>query len=526
MVAGEQNMSAMGHRVVLPSSFPGSPRYFEQLYQDSRAIERHYRQLSLFITFTANPNWLEVQDLLWEDSYELAAADRPNLVNRIYQCKMEAFLEDLRKHHIFGRWMGHCYRIEYKKRAMSHFHLLQFLHADDHFLNPATIDKIICAKFPSHKADPELHSIITAAMVHGPCGDENPNYPCRSCLEGETIKCNKGFPKAFCQETTMQANGFPLYRKRKDVSDGPTIQLPSNCNIEVTLDNNWVVPYHRYLSNKYQAHINVEVCGGVQAMKYIHGYVYKGEGSVTFHVAQNPDEISTYLTAWYIGSVQAAWGLFAFPIHQEKPTVYRLPVHLPNEHQVSWREGASIAEVQDAMRISVSKLIDFFRYNTHHPKELACLYQNFPQHHEFAEQERKWKLREGQFAIGITYHANPISGKQFYLWLLLTVVLSPKSYEGLGTLNGIVYDTFHGACITLGLLEDGWEWIECFNEAVVFACGSSLQRLFAKALAYEGISHLLEIWEQFRDHFCDDITPRWLEQLNCKYSTIHVVITH
>jgi hypothetical protein len=35
------------------------------------------------------------------------------------------------------------------------------------------------------------------------------------------------------------------------------------------------------------------------------------------------------------------------------------------------------------------------------------------------------------------------------------------------------------------------------------------------ALAYGRISHPIGIWEQFRDHFCDDITLRQLEQLNC-----------
>jgi hypothetical protein len=208
----------------------------------------------------------------------------------------------------------------------------------------------------------------------------------------------------------MQANGFALYRNWEGVGDGPTIRLPSNRNIEVTLDNNWVVPYNRYLSKKYQAHIKVEERGDVQAVKYIHGYVYKGEGSVTLHIAQSSDKIGTYLTARYIGSVQAAWGLFPFPIDRERPTVYRLPVHLPNQQQVTWREGVTIAEVQDAMWISVSKLIDFFHYNTDHLEEPACLYRNFPQNHVFVERERKWKLRECQFAIGGMYHANPISG--------------------------------------------------------------------------------------------------------------------
>jgi hypothetical protein len=257
----------------------------------------------------------------------------------------------------------------------------------------------------------------------------------------------------------------------------------------------------------------VEVCGGVQAVKYIHGYVYKGEGSITLHVAHNPDEIGTYLTARYIGSVQAAWGIFAFPIHQEMPTVYRLPVHLPNEQRITWQEGATIEALQEAMRLSVSKLTAFFRYNTENPGEPACLYERFPWNHVFVETERRWKLWEQQIAIGRMYHANPISGERFFLRLLLTVVQSSKSYEELRTVNGVIHETFHAACYALGLLEDDREWIYCFNEGVVFARESSLRQLYALALVYEGISHPLAIWEQFRVHFCDDITPQRLERL-------------
>ncbi len=90
-------------------------------------------------------------------------------------------------------------------------------------------------------------------------------------------------------------------------------------------------------------------------------------------------------------------------------------------------------------------------------------------------------------------------------------MLGPKSYEDLRTVNGTVYDTFHGACVALRLLEDDQEWIECFNEAVTFARGGNLRRLFAMALAYGGISYPMGIWEQFCDHFWDDITPRQLE---------------
>jgi hypothetical protein len=261
MVAGEQDTSAMGHHVVLPSLFPRSPQYFQQLYQDSMAIVRHFGKPSLFITFTANTNWPEVQELL--RGADLTAADWPDLVARAYHLKMEAFMADLHKHHIFGHHMGHCYRIEYQKRGLPHSHLLLFLHDNDHFLDPATIDEIICVEFPSRKDDPELHSIITAAMVHGLCRDEDPNCPCMTRQVGENFKWGKGYPKALNMETTLQANGFPLYQRHPGVGDNPTIRLLVNRNTEVTLDNQWVVPYNLYLSKKYQAHINVAVCDGV-----------------------------------------------------------------------------------------------------------------------------------------------------------------------------------------------------------------------------------------------------------------------
>ncbi len=125
------------------------------------------------------------------------AVDQPDLVARVYNLKMEAFLDNLRKHHIFSRHMRHCYCIDYQKRGLPHSHLLLFLHEDYHFLDPATIDKIISAEFPSGEADPELYIIITVAMVHGPCGDANPESPCIAQRVRETAKCNKGFPKAF-----------------------------------------------------------------------------------------------------------------------------------------------------------------------------------------------------------------------------------------------------------------------------------------------------------------------------------------
>jgi hypothetical protein len=48
-------------------------------------------------------------------------------------------------------------------------------------------------------------------MIHGPCGELNRNSV---CMEGN--KCTKHFTKKFNSETTIDEEGFPIYRRRDD----------------------------------------------------------------------------------------------------------------------------------------------------------------------------------------------------------------------------------------------------------------------------------------------------------------------
>uniref|UniRef100_A0A2N9J2K3 ATP-dependent DNA helicase n=1 Tax=Fagus sylvatica TaxID=28930 RepID=A0A2N9J2K3_FAGSY len=60
ILRGDTNPITVGKRIILPSSFTGSPRYMVQNYQDAMAICRSAGYPDLFITFTCNPKWPEI----------------------------------------------------------------------------------------------------------------------------------------------------------------------------------------------------------------------------------------------------------------------------------------------------------------------------------------------------------------------------------------------------------------------------------------------------------------------------------
>ena len=79
--AGDFNPREVGRRVILPSSFTGSPRQMFELYQDSMSIVRKYGKPDLFITFTCNPKWEEIYSALL---FNQKATDRPDLIDCKY----------------------------------------------------------------------------------------------------------------------------------------------------------------------------------------------------------------------------------------------------------------------------------------------------------------------------------------------------------------------------------------------------------------------------------------------------------
>uniref|UniRef100_A0A2N9G847 Helitron helicase-like domain-containing protein n=1 Tax=Fagus sylvatica TaxID=28930 RepID=A0A2N9G847_FAGSY len=284
---GDTTPASIGKRIVLPSSFTGGPRYMIQCYQDAMAICRWFGYPDLFITFTCNSKWPEIESFLSMHP-GLKVEDRPDIVARVFKIKLNNLMHDLKRGSHFGRVL-----------------------ADDKHPTPAEIDKIISAEIPDALTEPEAYEAVSQFMIHGPCGAANTNSPCM--IEN---KCKKHFPKKIYAETTIDEDGFPVYRRR---DDGRTVEKNG-----IKLDNRFVVPYNKELLIKYQAHINVEWCNRSRSIKYLFKYINKGPDRGTFVLQENSDadprsnstqiteidEIKTYLDCRYVSAIEACWRIF------------------------------------------------------------------------------------------------------------------------------------------------------------------------------------------------------------------------
>jgi hypothetical protein len=136
----------LGHRVVLPSSYVGGPRYMNQRFQDAIAVARQYRGFDLFITFTCNANWPEIKTALLPGQ---CAADRPDLTVRVFNMYRSCLLDDITQRSLFGKTVAYVYTIEFQKRGLPHMHLLLSLAHEDRLSTADKVDSVIRATWPN-----------------------------------------------------------------------------------------------------------------------------------------------------------------------------------------------------------------------------------------------------------------------------------------------------------------------------------------------------------------------------------------
>ena len=135
---------------------------------------------------------------------------------------------------------------------------------------------------------------------------------------------------SYVDETKHAEDGFPEYRRP---NNGRTVTKKVGTR-NVLLDNRYVVPYNPFLLQRYNCHINVEVCCSVASVKYLFKYIHKGCDRAALAVGEEVDEIAKYQDCRYIAASEACWRILEFPIRGSSHNVVRLPVHLEDRQQV------------------------------------------------------------------------------------------------------------------------------------------------------------------------------------------------
>lgn len=162
--------SELGKVVVLPSIFTGGPHYMHERTQDAMSYVRHYGRPELFITFTCNPKWPEIQERLSDGQ----AATVGTTYSLVFHLKVKKIMQLLNKGCVFGPNRCFMYTVEWQKRLLPHVHNLPWL---IDIINPSQTNSVISAEIPDPDLDPTVHEIIKFTMIHGPCGDLNRKSP-------------------------------------------------------------------------------------------------------------------------------------------------------------------------------------------------------------------------------------------------------------------------------------------------------------------------------------------------------------
>nr|GEZ13239.1 hypothetical protein [Tanacetum cinerariifolium] len=324
---GETSTSGLGKRIYLPSSYTGGARYMVQNYLDAMSICKWYGYPDLFITFTCNTKWPEINRFMAVRN--LKSEDRPEVVSRVFKMKLDTLIKVV-------------YTVEFQKRGLPHSHICLFLHANDKLRDPKHIDRVISAEIPDKFSDPELYELVSDCMMHGSCGPGHTYSPCMK----DKKTCSKKFPRKFCQETTIDEMVIRCI--------GDVIMIKRLQNLE----SSWTTGHDR---------------------------------ATVVVVDEEVDEIKEYYDCPYVSSCEAAWRIFQFDIHERTPPVERLPFHLKGEPSVYFDEGSCIEDIVNNPSVNETMFTEWMEANKIYDEAKELTYVEFPTKFVWKHDIKKWR---------------------------------------------------------------------------------------------------------------------------------------
>ncbi len=144
-----------------------------QNYQDAMAICRWAGCPDAFVTFTCNPQWLEIKRALLLGQQP---QDRSDLVTRLFKIKLKELINDIHKKHILGCTIVGIYVVEFQKCGLPHAHILIFFTEDYKPHMVEDVDRMI-TEFRNKQVGPQdgcqmhdawsMWSYVSKCLVHG-----------------------------------------------------------------------------------------------------------------------------------------------------------------------------------------------------------------------------------------------------------------------------------------------------------------------------------------------------------------------
>ncbi|XP_076954786.1 uncharacterized protein LOC143629378 [Bidens hawaiensis] len=327
--------------------------------------------------------------------------------------KLDSLMKDQKDRALFGKLQA--------ETRIATCTYLPFLYSEHKIHNPENIDKFISAEIPDPNEDPEMYSL---------------------------------------NETSIDSNGFPVYRRR----DLGNVVVKSGVNLD-----------------------NIHVQDKTD-----------NQGEVV-------DEVKAFYDCRYLSACEAAWRIFAFDVHYRVPSMTRLPFHLPGQQTVVFADDDDVEDVLNKPSVGSSKFIAWMECNQQSALAQTLTYAEFPTKFVWKADERVWDLRKRGFSIGRVHHVPPSFNEAYYLRILLKKVKGPMRFEDIRTVDGEVCDTYRDACYKRGLLDDDNEYIEAIEEASHTVSGYYLRSLFATMLITYSLSRPDDVWKKCWHYLIDGI---------------------
>ncbi|EFO96653.1 hypothetical protein CRE_02649 [Caenorhabditis remanei] len=291
----------LGQLATLPSSVPGTVKYQRELVMTGVTLANMLGKPHLFITYTGNPRWPEIQretklrGVNW--------TDLPTFVNTVFWTRFEIFIEEdllgpkkkissqggkvVREGGNYGvvRWF--IYSVEFQQRGMPHVHLIVCL--EKPITTAAEVDDIITAEVPEmpKRNDPEYEdklryfNLVKDMMIHFPC-ENDPTAYCREGAKLHWKQCVKSFPKKMSDFTVLTDNQYPDYKRTN--TNKFVLYRKGKAHVA---GSEYVVSHNKPSLMKHECHINVEVITTLSTLKYIFKYLFKGPDRMLLEVCEN-----------------------------------------------------------------------------------------------------------------------------------------------------------------------------------------------------------------------------------------------